>query len=197
MHKQYPTCFFLIILFNFASLTFSCQVGDNNDYLCGLGFVCSSAPSTYGQCIYGCHHDNDCPFDTTVTQNQKCDTNLTTWSCTCGSNTACPGDGQCYKGHCVISNYSGVGHCNHPTLEFYFDNVCKWVVKNLSLLGNPTVSAITAECNLALIEFIEAEPLVLLACGAIAKYIVGAQTDTAIAADVTCNNAWKSICNSL
>ncbi|CAG8531785.1 7347_t:CDS:1 [Paraglomus brasilianum] len=196
MRTQYFVFFSLVILFNLAPLVFSCQVGDEYDYECYLGYVCSSAPSTYGQCIYGCHHDSDCQFDTTDTQNQKCDTSLTTWSCTCGNYTVCPGDGQCYEGHCILGSFTDVATCDHPTLKVYFDGICKWAVKKAALLNNPTVKIVAESCALAAWFYLPAR-LVGIACGAIASYIVAASTGTNYAAEETCANAWSSVCGFL
>ncbi|CAB4380848.1 unnamed protein product [Rhizophagus irregularis] len=90
----------VILLFNFTYLAFSlsCQIDSD----CFFGTVCSANTSPK-QCVYGCHGDNDCAIDTTTTQNQKCDTTTRPfWSCTCGSDSACPA-GKCVNGHCVLS----------------------------------------------------------------------------------------------
>ena len=124
MHTQYFTIFVIAILFNFMNSVASCEV----DTDCPVGFVCSSTPSTQGQCIYGCHTNDNCRIDASDTQNQTCDKNLPRWSCTCGNDTVCDGDGTCVNGHCVFPfiNFSGKGIlplCGLSALESAFDDV--------------------------------------------------------------------------
>ncbi|CAG8736904.1 2466_t:CDS:1, partial [Cetraspora pellucida] len=129
--------------------------------------------------------------------NQKCDTSLTTWSCTCESNTACPRDSKCYKGHCVLGNFTydngvNVGTCDHSTLKVIFVGICKFVIKKLALFSNSTVKVLTSECAAA-VTFLLTDEIVLPVCGAIIGYIIATSTGVNSNAEVTCDNAWSSV----
>ncbi|CAG8620303.1 3365_t:CDS:1, partial [Paraglomus occultum] len=126
MHTQYFTIIILAILFIHS--VSSCEV----DTDCPVGFVCSTTPSTQGQCVYGCHTDGNCRIDAANTRNLTCDKNLPRWSCTCDNKSDCDGNGTCANGHCVLPiNFGEKGLfslCNLSALESAFDDVCAWLL---------------------------------------------------------------------
>ncbi|CAG8631152.1 3317_t:CDS:1, partial [Paraglomus brasilianum] len=170
----------------------SCEV----DTDCPVGFVCSTTPSTQGQCIYGCHTSDDCQIDATDTQNQTCDKNLPRWSCTCGNDTVCDGDGICAGGHCVLPFNFGMkgifSLCGVSSLESTFEDVCAWLLnQGYTQLG---YEAAVIACDGATdgfgVFFCEALVSILFK-------IVGDAGGIGDSINDVCHNAWLDVCDSL
>ena len=190
MHTQYFTIVVIVTIFLHSA--FSCEV----DTDCAIGFVCSSTPSTKGQCIYGCRTDGNCRTDTTNTQNLTCDKNLPRWSCTCKNNSDCDGDGTCANGHCVlplnIDENRLLSLCGLSTVEGAFEDVCGWLLQG----GYTELSydAAVIACEGA------TDGLGTFFCSQLVSYLfhiiaeVGGVND---AITDVCHNAWLNVCDSI